>query len=342
VPLPAIEVASLCKNYRVIRRQKGLRGAVTGFFRPDFYIREAVRDISFQVERGEMVGLIGLNGAGKSSLIKMLVGILKPDKGQVLVAGMDPFGQRRAYTRKIGVVFGQRSPLWWDLPVHDSFELLRRIYKIPTEGYKATFSYLVETFALQPLLTQPVRMLSLGQKLRCTIAASLLHSPEILFLDEPTIGLDALVTDRMLSILGKMNREWETTVFITSHDLNVVERLCRKMILLHEGKMLFHGDFPEAIRRFVRRRRLRIATNEKGQLRVLAGMVPHQCDVKNLEEKRMTLEFDEAKLSFDDLVVFLRDIVSRDSLGIYEFYLEKPDLNELILTIFNRDGTEKR
>jgi ABC-2 type transport system ATP-binding protein len=340
--LPAIEVTSLRKNYRVTRRQKGLKGAVAGFFHPDTYIREAIRDINFSVKEGEMVGLIGPNGAGKSSLIKGLVGILKPDGGQVRVAGMDPFTQRQVYTRRIGVVFGQRSPLWWDLPVSDSFELLRRIYRISLDTFRTTLAYLVETFELQELLTQPVRMLSLGQKLRCTIAAAMLHNPEILFLDEPTIGLDVLVTDQMLSILGKMNAERKTTVFITSHDLNVVERLCQKMILFHEGQILFHGDFHEAIRRFVRHRRLRIATNERGRLRSLAGMIPSPCTVESMEENRLVLVFDQETLSFDDLVMFLRSVVSHEDMGIYEFYLEKPNLNDLILTVFDSHGRRKK
>jgi len=335
--MPAIDVVSLRKDYRVVRRRKGFWGAVSGFFRPDIVIRKALRDISFQVERGEMVGLVGPNGAGKSSLVKILVGILKPDGGQVRVSGMDPFSQRQEYVRRIGVVFGQRSPLWWDLPVSDSFELLRRIYKIPREEYRQTHAYLVETFGLSQWLSQPVRMLSLGQKLRCTIAAAMLHNPDILFLDEPTIGLDILATDQLLSIIGKMNAERETTVFITSHDLTVVERLCRKMILLNEGEILFHGHFTNAIRRFVRRRRLRIATNEREKIQELVRLIPPQCHVESLEGNRMILTFDQETLSLDDLVRILRSLVSREDLDIYEFYLEKPSLNDLILTIFNPD-----
>ncbi|MDP8217845.1 MAG: ATP-binding cassette domain-containing protein [Candidatus Theseobacter exili] len=329
-----IEISALQKTYRINKKKKGVKGIISNLFRPEYVFKKAVNNISFDIEQGDIVGLIGPNGAGKSSLIKMLVGIMKPDAGSVKVFGYEPFRQRRLYTKNIGVVFGQRSSLWWDLSVIDSFELLRKIYKVPDAQYDETLAYLVKTFDLQSLLHQPVRMLSLGQKLRCTIASAMLHSPDILFLDEPTIGLDVLSIDQLLSILEKMNRERQTTIFITSHDLNVVERLCRRILLVYNGEILFNGSFPDAIKRFNTYKRLRLSLSNKDKLSELVEKLPSELKVESSNETQLVLVFNHQELSYDRLLDFLRLLLLDKSTGLYEFYLEKPDLNELILTLF--------
>ena len=205
----------------------------------------AVRDLSFQVEAGEMVGYIGPNGAGKSTTIKMLTGILVPTRGHLRVAGIEPSRRRTELARRIGVVFGQRTTLWWDLPLRDSFELLQKIYRIPPERYRTNLAEYLELLSLGDLLDTPVRQLSLGQRMRGDIAAALLHDPEILYLDEPTIGLDVVSKGRLREFLRTLNAERGTTLLLTTHDLQDIEALCRRVIVIDHGTAVFDGDLAD-------------------------------------------------------------------------------------------------
>jgi ABC-2 type transport system ATP-binding protein len=219
------------------------------FFREHFIV-EALKDISFSIEPGEIVGYIGPNGAGKSTTIKLMSGILVPDRGTCSVMGYTPWKDRVSYVKNIGVVFGQRSQLWWDVPVMDSFELLRDIYKIPQKEYKDNINLLVETLDLQSLIDSPVRQLSLGQRMRCEIAASLLHSPKILFLDEPTIGLDAVSKIAVRQFIKTINKEKGVTIILTTHDMNDIEALANRVILIGKGSILYDGKLNELRSRF--------------------------------------------------------------------------------------------
>ena len=240
-----ITMEHVCKSYRIAKRNAGFKEACKALFNREYEVIHALRDVSFTIHDGEMVGYIGPNGAGKSSTIKILSGILTPDSGTVLVNGRVPYKNRIAHVREIGVVFGQRSQLWWDVPVIDSFELLKDIYSIPQPVYQQSLEDLTELLDLKELLRSPVRQLSLGQRMRCEIAASLLHRPRILFLDEPTIGLDAVSKLAVRDFIRKQNREHKTTVLLTTHDMQDIEALASRIILIGKGEILMDGTLKD-------------------------------------------------------------------------------------------------
>ncbi len=237
-----IEVKQISKTFRVAKKKSGLRESIKSFFKREYLEIKAVDDISFSIDKGEIVGYIGPNGAGKSTTIKILSGILTPDAGTCKIHGMVPWKDRVRYVKNIGVVFGQRSQLWWDIPAEDTFDLLRDIYDIPEEEYQATKKDLIERLNLSDIINIPVRQLSLGQRMRCEIAASLLHNPEILFLDEPTIGLDAVSKQVVRDFIKELNRDKHTTILLTSHDMSDITTLAKRIILIGKGHVLYDGS----------------------------------------------------------------------------------------------------
>ena len=240
-----ITMEHVCKSYRIAKRNAGFGEACKALFHREYEVIHALNDVSFTIHDGEMVGYIGPNGAGKSSTIKILSGILTPDSGTVLVDGRVPYKNRIEHVREIGVVFGQRSQLWWDVPVIDSFELLRDIYSISKPQYKQNLEELTELLNLSELLRSPARQLSLGQRMRCEIAASLLHRPRILFLDEPTIGLDAVSKLAVRDFILEQNKPHGTTVILTTHDMQDIEALASRIILIGKGKILMDGTLDD-------------------------------------------------------------------------------------------------
>lgn len=240
-----ITMEHVSKTYRIARRNAGLKEACKAIFHREYETVHALDDVSFTIEDGEMVGYIGPNGAGKSSTIKILSGILTPDSGRALVDGRIPYQDRISHVREIGVVFGQRSQLWWDVPVIDSFSLLKDIYDISAVTYKQSLEELTALLDLSELLRSPVRQLSLGQRMRCEIAASLLHRPRILFLDEPTIGLDAVSKLAVRDFIKRQNKEHGTTVILTTHDMQDIEALAGRIILIGKGKILMDGTLAD-------------------------------------------------------------------------------------------------
>ncbi len=233
------------KTYKVSKRDAGFSSALKALFHKEYEYIHALNDVSFTISDGEMVGYIGPNGAGKSSTIKILSGILTPEEGTCIINGVIPWKNRIEHVRNIGVVFGQRTQLWWDVPVLDSFELLKEIYKIDTPSYKHNLEQLTDMLRLSGLLKTPVRQLSLGQRMRCEIAASLLHDPGILFLDEPTIGLDAVSKLAVRDFILKLNHEKNTTVILTTHDMQDIEALTNRIILIGKGKILLDGTIED-------------------------------------------------------------------------------------------------
>lgn len=237
-----IEVKHINKTFKVAERKSGLKSAIKSFFKRDYRYIKAIEDISFSIKKGEIVGYIGPNGAGKSTTIKILSGILLPDSGSCKIGKLTPWKDRKEYVKNIGVVFGQRSQLWWDIPAEDTFDLLKDIYNIPDDLYQKNKEELIETLNLKDIINIPVRQLSLGQRMRCEIAASLLHSPSLLFLDEPTIGLDAVSKEIVRNFVKKINKEKKVTVILTTHDMADITSLAKRIILIGKGKVLYDGS----------------------------------------------------------------------------------------------------
>ncbi len=268
-----IKVEALCKSFKVAKRNSGVKAALKSFFKREYKIVDAVKDVSFEIEKGEIVGYIGPNGAGKSTTIKMLSGILKPTAGNIIIDGLNPFKDRRNYVSKIGVVFGQRSQLAWDIPAEDTFDLLRDIYKINNNEYQKTKEELVNLLDIKDIIKQPVRSLSLGQRMRCEIAASLLHKPEILFLDEPTIGLDTTSKKIVREFIKKINKQQKVTIILTTHDMFDIDALAKRIILIGRGKILYDGTLNNLKRKYGSYKNVTVNTKENIKITKLNGVI---------------------------------------------------------------------
>ena len=242
-----IELKNICKSYKVYGRKSSMLSAFKSLFKRKYTTIEALKEVSFEIKEGEIVGYIGPNGAGKSTTIKIMTGIIAPTSGTCVINGFNPFKDRMKYVKSIGAVFGQRSNLAWDVPVVDSYELLREIYKVPKDEFKKTMEMLVEKLDLKDIIYRPLRQLSLGQRMRCEIAGALLHRPKILFLDEPTIGLDSISKLKVREFIKEMNKETKLTVILTTHDINDIDALTNRIILIGKGQKLYDGSF-EAIK----------------------------------------------------------------------------------------------
>ena len=291
-----IRVQSLNKTFRVAQRQAGLAEAVKALFSREYSTIQALKDVSFSIQEGEMVGYIGPNGAGKSTTIKIMCGILHPDSGTCEINGRIPWRDRKNHVATIGVVFGQRSQLWWDVPVIDSFKLLKDIYGVGEQVYRRNLDELVELLGISELLVKPTRSLSLGQRMRCELAASLLHQPRILFLDEPTIGLDAVSKIAVRQFMKKLNQERGTTVILTTHDMQDIEVLAERIILIGRGQILLDGSLSELKRRSTA---LKTITMEyRGDVpRLGPGM-----KLVDSREGRLVLELDPAMCSASEAI----------------------------------------
>jgi len=294
-----ITLEKINKTFRVAKRQAGFGRAVKALFSREYELIHALNDVSFTIRDGEMVGYIGPNGAGKSTTIKIMCGILTPDSGACDIDGRTPWRERTAHVRDIGVVFGQRSQLWWDVPIIDSFELIRDIYRVDEKTFKDNLDELTELLGLQELLKTPTRTLSLGQRMRCEIAASLLHNPKILFLDEPTIGLDAVSKIAVRQFIKKLNAERSTTVILTTHDMQDIEALTERILLIGKGRILLDGGLAELKKRSSERKTLVVEYN---------GNAPAICEGMTLSESkegRLVIVLDPSDLSVSDAVARL-------------------------------------
>lgn len=259
-----IEVKDIKKYYKVAKREQGLFAAITNLFHRKYEIKKAVDDISFSIKKGEIVGFIGPNGAGKSTTIKMLSGILYPDEGDVKINGYIPYKQRKQYVKNIGVVFGQKSQLHWDLPLIESFELMKYIYKIPQDVYEENLHKFTRLLDMEDFINQPVRQLSLGQRMRGDIVAALLHSPEIVFFDEPTIGLDVVAKEKIREFVKYMNETDQTTIIFTTHDMQDIEKVCERLIIIDAGNKIYDGSIEEIKSKYANTKTIEILL-ENGQ-----------------------------------------------------------------------------
>jgi ABC-2 type transport system ATP-binding protein len=245
-----IEAHGLTKTFKTYKKGKGLRGTIKTLFKREVVEIPAVKSVSFGIKRGEIIGYIGANGAGKSTTIKMMTGILTPSDGYVKVDGRIPYQMRQENAKHIGVVFGQKTQLWWDLPVGETFAILKEIYQVPDVFYASQMQYFDEIFELSEFMNQTVRTLSLGQRMRADLAASMLHNPKVLFLDEPTIGLDVMVKERIRKAIKDMNAKYGTTIVLTTHDMSDIEELCHRIIIIDKGELLYDGGIDKIRRDF--------------------------------------------------------------------------------------------
>src|SRR6201981_1249911 len=281
---PHMYVHDLCKDFRTCRRREGVWGSIQNLFVRDYRTVAAVDRVGFSIERGEMVGYIGPNGAGKSTTIKMLTGILVPTSGQIRVNNYVPFRQRRQYVKTIGVVFGQRTQLWWDIAVIESFKLLRRIYDVPQRDFDARMEHFNEILGISDYLHTPVRKLSLGERMRCDLAAALLHNPPLLFLDEPTIGLDVVAKDHIRQFLRAVHERFRTTVLLTTHDLDDIEELCRRIMIIDHGALLYDGPLAQLQQTVVDTKQVKFVLRDKEQAASLFALERDGLKVEPVDE----------------------------------------------------------
>ena len=322
--MPIITVEHLSKHFKVYKRRTGFWGNLSSTVSRQHDIIKAVDDVNFSLERGELVGYIGANGAGKSTTIKMLTGILVPTSGHIDVMGLTPYRHRKENTRRIGVVFGQRTQLWWDLPVIDSFELLKHIYEIPQNLYKQNLEFFSELLQLQPFLSTPVRRLSLGQRMRCDLTAALLHNPEILYLDEPTIGLDVVAKEQVRQFLRQVNAERQVTVILTTHDLNDVEKVCQRLVIIDSGKIIYDGGIDALKKRYGKTRMLIVDLAQ-----VYSDIQLDDVDLTRRDGNRIWLAFDRDTISASEVIAQLTARYEIQDLTISE-----PEIEEIVRRIY--------
>lgn len=332
-----IQVKDLRKEFRKAIKEPGLKGSFKALFKPRYDTVKAVDGISFDVPKGEIIGFIGPNGAGKSTVIKMLTGILTPTSGVCTIGGKIPTENRKDYVKEIGVVFGQRTQLWWDLALRETYMVLKEIYEIPDEDYKKRMEFLNEVLELEDFITSPVRTLSLGQRMRADIAASLLHNPKVLFLDEPTIGLDVVVKDNIRKAIQKINEESGTTVILTTHDLEDIELLCKRIVMIDKGKKVFDGELSELRRRY-------------GQMRELAFELKSPEDLGKLNyDKDFTFaqgdlavesEGSAVKVRFNSDTVSVEDMLSYtlSKVHVKDINVKDADIEEIIRRLYIGGG----
>jgi ABC-2 type transport system ATP-binding protein len=322
-----LEVRNLSKTFTVRQKPPGFLPSVRSLFKPQIREVHAADSISFSVERGEMLAFIGPNGAGKSTTIKLITGILYPASGAIRVLGLDPHHDRKALARRIGTVFGQRSQLWYHLPPLDTMLLLADIYDLDRPKAAARIDFLVETFGIKDYLRTPVRKLSLGERIRCEIAASLLHSPEVVFLDEPTIGLDVIVKQSIRDLIRRMNEEERTTVFLTSHDAGDIEKICRRAIVINHGRIVWDGSIKDMKYRLLRRKVIDLKLD--APLRLEAAGV----EVLKSRPYSAKLAVDLTHASLDEVV----SLIMRDN-HVEDITISNPPMEEIITRIYKGEA----
>ena len=321
---PVITVNHLQKYFKVSRHYRGTFGTIRNLISREYKLVRAVDDISFEVQRGELVGYLGPNGAGKSTTLKMLTGLLVPTAGELYVNGYVPWRERQAYVAKIGAVFGQRTTLWWDLPVIESLDLLQHIYKISPGRFHQNLSEFRKLLELDSFLNTPVRSLSLGQRMRADICAALLHDPQILFLDEPTIGLDVVAKERIRQFIRHVNQDRGTTIILTTHDLSDVEKLCERVMIIDHGHLLYDGGLASLRDRFGGKRQLLVYFSETYEQVAIPG-----AEIIEREGQRVTYQFDRRTITASELIGRLSS-----HYRIHDLEVREPDIETTIRRIY--------
>ena len=299
-----IEVKNLKREFKMNKKYPGFKGAIKSFFSREYTIKTAVDNISFNIDDGEVVGYIVANGAGKSTTIKMMTGILTPTSGSVLVNGIVPYENREENAKSIGVVFGQKTQLWWDLPLSETFSLLKDIYDVGDKKFKERMDFLNETLGLKDFMLSPVRTLSLGQRMRADLAAAFIHNPKVIYLDEPTIGLDVVVKDNVRKAIKKINEDYGTTIILTTHDLNDIEELCNRIIIIDNGKKIYDGGLNEIKEKYGYMTSIEAQMKEKVKLEEINFI--KELDVQNIEikviENKINITFNKNNISAADII----------------------------------------
>jgi ABC-2 type transport system ATP-binding protein len=328
--MPVIEVSKLTKTFKTYRKEPGLVGSIKGLFWREAFYNEAVKSVSFSLEEGELVGFLGPNGAGKTTLLKMLSGILYPTGGEARVLGFVPWKRDRDYQRQFAIVMGQKNQLWWDLPPAESFALNRDIYQVEPSVYQRTLDEMVALLDLKELLDVPVRQLSLGQRMKCELVAALLHQPRVLFLDEPTIGLDVVSQEKIRSFVQEYNRLKRTTVLLTSHYMRDVEQLCQRVLVINHGQIVYDGLLDDLSNRYVDHKVIKIRFASPQAAGLLDGME----GIIELDARHAVL-----KVKKKEVARTTRRLL--DQLPIDDLSVEEVEVDEVIRKIFGEQPTKE-
>ena len=327
-----IKVENITKEFKSNKKYPGFKGAIKSFFSTEYIIKKAVDDISFSIEDGEIVGYIGANGAGKSTTIKMMTGILTPTSGKITVDGLVPYEKRKENAKHIGVVFGQKTQLWWDLPLSETFTLLKEIYEVSDKDFNERMAFLNSTLSLEDFMLTPVRSLSLGQRMRADIAAALIHNPKVVYLDEPTIGLDVMVKEKVRNAIREINKKYGTTIILTTHDLNDIEELCSRIIIIDDGKKIYDGSLEEIKSRYGARTSIELQVKKKIDLSSLNFKENLEEDDLNIKEEnnKIIATFNKNKISSSEI---MSEILTK--VEVIDFKVIETSIEDIIKKIYS-------
>lgn len=328
-----IKVENLSKEFKISKKYPGFKGALRSFFSTEYTIKKAVDDISFEINDGEIVGYIGANGAGKSTTIKMMTGILTPSSGRIIVDGVIPYENREKNAKNIGVVFGQKTQLWWDLPVSETFPLLKDIYGVSDEEYEERMNYFKEILRLDEFFLSPVRTLSLGQRMRADLAAALIHNPKIIYLDEPTIGLDVVVKESVRKAIKDINEKYGTTIILTTHDLNDIEELCNRIIIIDSGKKIYDGELEGVKEQFGYLTTIEIQLKDKSNIEKINFARFKDDDFKlNMKESKVSITFNKNNISSADII---GEVMKKSK--VIDFNIKETSIEDIVKKMYKNE-----